>query len=231
MRSVKHLFRSLVGAAAVLVAAASQATLVFSVPGGIAATTIDFSAYDGVTSAGPVATVNVGTVADPVMLSFSDPGASNILGAVTQGFGANGGWPVSGGYAGLITMPGSMSFEFEQGMNFAGGFINFDPNVDGGVFLEAFDEQDNLIEAVNLSTINGGDWSATNGLFIGFHQDDPVIRYLRLSSSDRTGAVGLDNLTFGAATGAVPEPTALALVLVALAGLGWQGRSARALRR
>lgn len=222
---MKTIHRQLLQAAALVVSAIaalpSHAELVVATPGGIAATTITFSPYDAETN--PVVVnppVNVGTAEGKasVELSFSDPDASHILGAVSLSLGTNGAWPFSGGYAGLNSDSGVMTFKFIGGMNFVGGFMNYNRNTDSSVIVTALDINFEPIpgESLDLSTVMA-DFGAGNGLFYGFSLASPDIWGFELSS----GNVVIDNLTFGR-FGQVPEPGALALVLAALAGLGWQ---------
>lgn len=217
----------LLGLLATLTAtAAAQAVLVSAVPAGIAAKTITFSNYDGVTTTSSFnAPVDVGTaeIGQPVTLTFPGTDDERILGAVNTSLGVNGSWPTSGGFAGLNTPAGTMTFMFDHGVQFVGGFLNFDPNaIDSSTTIAALDKDGNVLlvagDGFQSYALEFGfnDPSATGlGQFFGFSVDSADIWGFALTN----GKIVVDNLSFGSA-GAAPEPQSLVLVLAALAALG-----------
>ncbi|WP_395699233.1 hypothetical protein [Aquabacterium sp.] len=206
--------------------AAAQAVLVSAVPAGIAAKTITFSSYDGVTTTSSFnAPVDVGTaeIGEAVTLTFPGTTDERILGAVNTSLGVNGNWPTSGGFAGLNTAAGTMTFMFDHGVQFVGGFLNFDPNIiDSSTTIAALDQNGDVLlvagegfQSYSLD-FSFNDPAATGlGQFFGFAVDNPDIWGFALTN----GKIVVDNLSFGSA-GAAPEPQSLVLVLAALAALG-----------
>jgi hypothetical protein len=177
-------------AAALALAATAHANPVTTVPGAVDAMVITFSPYDAVTSAGFVAD-------------------DHILGAVPTSFGVNGSWPVSGAYAGLGQTTGFMTFAFTSGMNLAGGFINYDPNLDGTTSITALDINGDVLESLNFDNN-----SFTPG-FYGFMRDDADIYQLVFANAN----IAVDNFTFGVTRGGgneAPEPGTTGLVLASL---------------
>ncbi len=201
-------------AAALALAATAHANPVTTVPGSVDAMVITFSPYDAVTSAGFVADdttfVDVGTAETGVAVNLGfNNGADHILGAVPTSFGANGSWPVSGAYAGLGQTTGFMTFAFTSGMNLAGGFINYDPNLDGTTSLTALDINGDVLESINFDNN-----SFTPG-FYGFMRDDADIYQLVFANAN----IAVDNFTFGVTRGGgneAPEPGTTGLVLASL---------------
>jgi hypothetical protein len=205
---------------AVVCAASAQAAPVSSVGADIDARVITFSPYDGVTAAGvpALASTDVGAAEglESVLLSFDDSSSERILGAVSTSLGSNGSWPVDGAFAGLNAPSGNMSFHFSRGMNFVGGFVNYDPNAyDGTVTLTALDVHGDGLETQPVE-FNFGDAGLTGqGKFLGFQRDAADIWGYTLSS----GKLVVDNLTFGTVTSAVPEPASVVLLLAGLGAL------------
>jgi len=194
---------------------AALATPVNSVPIDVTTSVIDFSAYDAFTSPRLADGVNVGTDSgfESVLLNFSQPGDQHILGSVSMSLGFGGSWPQDGAYAGLNAATGSMSFTFERGLSFLGGFISFDPaseSVGSPVTVTAFGLGGVELESVELN------FTDVNN-FLGFSRDAADIYGLTLSN----GKIVIDDLTFtSAAVNGAPEPATLALVLASLGLLG-----------
>jgi len=215
-----------------LMAGPACAEIVTSLPAGLDAKVITFSAYDGVATATPYDSanmpVNVGAsqagINEDVLLSFDNIGGADpayILGAVEQSLGTNGTWPHDKGYAGLTGgQGGSMTFTFSRDLNFVGGFLNFKPG-DGNAGFAAFDVDGNLVEETSLD-FNLGDSSLVGaGQFIGFRFDAARIRSITISNF----FASIDDLTFGTAAGnSVPEPGSTGLVLASLGLLGLTAR-------
>jgi hypothetical protein len=215
--------RTTLAAACLALAGIAHADPVTTVPGAIDAHVITFSPYDGVTSAGFVADdttfVDVGTAETGIAVNLGfNNGSDHILGAVPFSFGSTGSWPVSGAYAGLYQLSGSMTFMFGSGMNMAGGFINFNPNIDGNASLQALDVNGDVLESIvfDNNTFTPG--------FFGFSRDTADIYQLVFSN----GAIAVDNFTFGVTAGGtgVPEPGTTGLVLASLALLTLSRRRA-----
>jgi len=199
--------------------APAQADPVTSVDPGIDARVITFSPYNAFTTAAvpALASTDVGTAEgfESVLLSFSDDSSERILGAVPTDLGSNGAWPLNSAFAGLNAASGNMNFRFSRGMNFVGGFVNYRPNAfDGSVTLAALDLYGNEIESDVLAYTDAA--GSGQGEFRGFASSGADIWGFALSN----GQVVIDNLTFGTNAISVPEPTSIALALVALGALG-----------
>jgi hypothetical protein len=212
-----------VAAACLALAGVAHADPVTLVPGSIDAHVITFSPYDGVTSAGFVADdtrfVDVGTAETGIAVNLGfNNGSDHILGAVPSSFGSNGSWPVSGAYAGLYQLSGSMTFMFGSGMNLAGGYVNFDPAFDGNASLQALDINGDVLEEIlfNSNTFTPG--------FFGFLRDGADIHQLVFNNA----RIAVDNLTFGVTGGGtgLPEPGTTGLVLASLGLLALTRRRA-----
>jgi hypothetical protein len=85
---------------------AAQAAVVSALPGGLDTKTITFSPFDGVdtTTVLPSGGTDIGsTEVGEVVTVTADEFVTSpiILGMVTDSFGSNGSWPVSGAYLGL----------------------------------------------------------------------------------------------------------------------------------
>lgn len=196
----------------------AQGAVVSSVPAGLVTSQLTFAPYDAVTTTALVPMpVDVGSVQglEPVVLSFNDPDAERVLGAVPTSFGSNGQWPYRGAFAGLNVANGSMTLSFGRGLNFVGGFINYDPDAyDGTTSFAALNALGGVIEQTSLD-FRFGDPGATGlGQFIGFSYSGADIWAVRL----RNGKAAIDNVTFGA-TAAVPESGTLVMMLVGLGSL------------
>jgi hypothetical protein len=206
--------RPLLAATALALATAAQANPVTTVPGAVDAHVITFSPFDGITSAGFVADdttfVDVGTAETGIAVNLGfNNGADHILGAVPSSFGANGSWPALGAYAGLGQVTGFMSLAFTSGMNLAGGFVNYDPNLDGTTSMTALDINGDVLESIafDSNTFTPG--------FYGFQRDSADIYQLVFSNA----SIAVDNVTFGVTAGSgnnVPEPGSTGLVLASL---------------
>ncbi len=212
--------------AAAALALPAWAIPVTAVPGDIDVRVVTFSPYDAVTTPTVISgSVDVGTaeVGEAVNLSFNPDGEERILGAVPMDLGANGLWPGRGGaFAGLLAPSGEMTFRFGRGMNFVGGFVNFDPDsFDGNLTLTAYGAGDVFLEELLLDFRFGLPAGLGLGQFHGFARDDADIWRITLSNSEAV----LDDLSFGTTrVTAVPSPAGWALLLTALLALAWVAR-------
>lgn len=207
---------------AILMAGSAQAAVVSSLPPGLDTQTITFQPFDGVTSATtlPSGGVDIGLAetGESVILT-ADAQGPVILGAVSDSFGANGSWPVSGAYAGLNQNSGTLTIQFGRGLNFVGGLFNY-LEAEGAGVVTAFDQNGDILIDVGFETLSLD--FTTGAEFRGFFRSTADIYSIQLSGYH----IAVDNLVFGTVAG-VPEPNAIVLVLAALAALGWQRRTAR----
>lgn len=220
-----RLIQAFAGGALALGAVGSHATLVSSIPVGIASSTVTFTPYSGSTTPRTLATsTDVGAAEglESVLLSFNDPDPERILGAVPTSLGSNGQWPANGAFAGLNTNTGTMIFSFGRAMNFVGGFVNYAPNAfDGNPTIAALNAQGDVIEEATLAFDFSSPAGVGLGQFIGFSHAGADIWGFSLNN----GRVVVDDLSFGTTAAAgVPEPSALTLVFAALVALGWKRR-------
>lgn len=209
--------------AAVLLAVATvlpaAAGVVNTAPLNIDARVITFTDYNAITSADYLQRdLDVGSseTGEQVLLNSNDNEYQRILGQVTQGFGANGGWATDGAFAGLNNVSGYLSFTFSRGLNFVGGLFNYTPGGDSSTTLQALDINGSVIEDLQLT------FTGSNGELIGFTSATANIYGLQMSGN----FVAVDNLTFGTMTldAGVPEPSVLLLVATSLGLLAYTQR-------
>ncbi len=228
MSSSRFASWALVAACWAAVALPSQAAVVTAVPGDIDVRVVTFAPYDTVLTPTVITgIVDVGTaeVGEAVNLSFNPDGELRALGAVATDLGANGQWPGSGAYAGLLAASGEMDFRFARGMNFVGGFFNFDPDAfDGNLTLTAYGAGDVFLEELLLDFRFANPAGVGLGEFHGFARPAADIFRITLSNSEAV----VDNLSFGTARATpVPTPATWALLLTALLALAWVVRRRR----
>ncbi len=170
---------------------------------------IDFEAFDGLLTTGPVA------VASDVTFT-GDFGSE--LGANNRDLGSNGSWGVGNLFA-AGSFVGEMRFTFAGVSNGAGAFVNHYAN-DGAlpfnIIVSAYGDNNQIIETHSVTISTAFD-SYNAGSFVGITRNSADIRSLSFKG---VGAV-VDNFTYAAP---VPEPETYALML---AGLGLLGAIAR----
>ncbi len=208
-------------AVALLAAAAlpARATLIDAPAAvGSALTVVDFEAFDGLLTSGPV------TLA-PGIVFTGDSRAE--LGAASRDLGDNGLWTVIGnadrsGHFAAGGVAGELRFTFTGALTSgAGAYVSLYTNavLPFPLTLEvsAYGQNNQIIETHNI-TFNAasGSFGYDEGLFVGITRGQADIRAIAFKG---VGIVA-DNLTVSA----VPEPQAYALML---AGLGVLGLLAR----
>lgn len=185
---------------------------------GSALTVVDFEAFDGLLTSGPV------TLA-PGIVFTGDSRAE--LGATSRDLGDNGLWTVIGnadrsGHFAAGGVAGELRFTFTGALtNGAGAYVSLYANavLPFPLTLEvsAYGQNNQIIETHNI-TFNAasGSFGYDEGLFVGITRGQADIRSIAFKG---VGIVA-DNLTVSA----VPEPQGYALML---AGLGVLGLLAR----
>ncbi len=203
-------------AAAALAAATTlpvQAVLVTDLGGiGAPVNTIDFEAFDGLLTSGPVP-----VAASPLVVFSGDSGAE--LGAFIRDLGDNGVWGVGNHFA-AGGVAGELRFTFTSGTTAAAGaFVNHFA-FDGlpfalGLEVSAYGDNNQIIETHSF-TVDSDALGYNEGQFLGISRAQADIR----SISFKGVGVVADNLSF---TTPVPEPGSWALMLAGLVAVGFLG--------
>ena len=202
----------LLAAAALAVAAVPAQAVLINNAAALAAPTsvIDFEAYDGLFTTGPVA-----LAADVIFTGdeFTE------LGAVNRDLVDNGAWGGAGNHFAASGFVGELRFTFSGLSAGAGVFVNhFALDVLPGfaVVVSAYGDNNQIIETHTL-TIDTAFDSYDQGQFVGITRSGADIRSL----SFKGVGVVVDNFSY---TTPVPEPERYALLLAGLGALGLLAR-------
>lgn len=187
------------------------------------ATVLDFNAYDGLLTTGPL---DMGTTPGAVVFT-SAPFA--VVGAAAQDLGANGLWgargtpedglvdtPTGNGHflaSAFVARRGELGFSFAQPVAKVGAFFNqFQTDgVPNNLRLIAYDAAGNELESFAFSINTAAD-GYNEGKFLGFSRTSADIYGFGISD----GSFVMDNLT----TAPVPEPGTYALMAAGLLVVG-----------
>jgi len=206
-----HAFTAALALAAVLPAHAA----VTNDPAAIAGPTqtVDFEAFDGLMTTGPV-------MVAPSLTFTGDQGSE--LGAFIADLGDNGLWGAGNKFA-ATDFIGELRFTFNDGLVSAGAgaLVNhfaLSP-LPFSVVISAYGQNNQIIET-HTAMVNTGPDSLNEGLFLGIVRPQADIR----SISFKGNGVVIDNLVF---TTPVPEPGTYALLLAGLAAVGFVARRRR----
>ncbi len=182
-------------------------------------TVIDFNAFDGLITAGPV------DLGQGITLT-STPWAE--VGANARALGTNGTWTVLGDgvnrdgnflATSFVSPRGELGFSFAAPVQQVGAFFNqFQvAGVTNRLTLLAYDAHGNVLETQTVS-LDTDEFGYDEGRFLGFQRATADIHGFAVAD----GTFVMDNLTVSA----VPEPQALALLLAG-AGVSWLGARRR----
>ena len=206
----------------VLTAHASAAP-VTSTAGFGTASVIDFSQFaascGSFAAAGCQGPLNVGSlVGETVTYTGTSGTDGSSVYNNTFGLGGNGVWGDGrNGFVGNNDVTAFMQFMFEAGpVAGVGGFVNYAPSFFGEAIMEALDSQGNVIETFNVTADApiSTPGAENAGAFRGFLHATSDIYGVRYSNAFS----GLDDRTFTRGA-AIPEPSMLALVALALGAL------------
>lgn len=209
---MKHPFRPITAAAAVLVSLSAQAVDVTALPG---STVYSFPVenYSG-TGPRPVAPGITWTSQGDAV--FGNSAGSNFL--------SNGSWDAGLPMIGTDSDAGTMTLTFHTAVVGVGAYLNWARNPDGSPFgdaavLSAYDATNTLLESYTLTFDTGG--ADNSGEFHGFLRSSAEIKSLTFGGA----YIGAKNLEV--VTAAVPEPQTYGLMLAGLVVVGAIARRRR----
>lgn len=134
------------------------------------------------------------------------------------GFADNGAW-TNMDMIGLNTSFGAITIEFDDEVKEVLAFVNYIDTIEGSAKMRIFDSSFNLLETFALTFSTGG--GDNTGFDLGFSRNIADIKYIQFIEQ----GIGANNLrSFGIAQApepSVPEPSALALFGLGLAGIGF----------
>lgn len=192
-----------------LTAGISQASVITSIPGG----TVQNQPAVNYFGSGPQVFGSTPTI------TWSSDSNFSVFG-YTSGYGlaGNGVWTgATGPYIGSNGPTAVMTLALSAPVGSIGAFLNYAPGYGSAPTISAYDSGNNLIESYILNFATSGN---DQGYFFGFSESTSIISSFVLSGSYIIAA----NITTGGVSSDVPEPAALALFGLGLAGLGFAAR-------
>lgn len=195
---------------AMMAALPAQAALTHNMSDILDPNVVDFSAYDGFSTTGPV-------MIAPGVVFTGDAGS--ILGAFVADLGTNGTWGAGNHFA-AGDFIGELRFTFAPGPTQGGGALvnhyQLGNSLPFSVVVSAYGDNNQIIETHTVM-VDTDAMSLNEGLFVGIVRPTADIRSIAFKGN----YVVADDFTY---TTPVPEPEAYALML---AGLGLVGFMAR----
>lgn len=152
-------------------------------------------------------------------ITWSSTNSYSVFG-YTGGYGlnSNGYWTgATGPYIGSNDGTSTMTLALGAPVSTIGAFLNYAPGGGSAPTISVYDSASNLIESYVLNFATSGN---DQGYFFGFSEATSIISSFVLSGSYIVAA----NITTGGVGSDVPEPAALAIFGLGLAGLGFAAR-------